>query len=155
MAKRTIESKDITYREATWRDVIFLYQLRNRKESYTYFRNNRPVGLLEHFFWFTKLLSRKTNKKLYVVSYGHQKVGQIRFDKIAHDSAEISISILKEYMGRGIMSGVFEKTVKDYLTSEKSFFNVYAFIHPRNKGSILFFKKMKFLKRGIRKNQNG
>jgi RimJ/RimL family protein N-acetyltransferase len=152
MAKRPTK-RSVSYRKAGWQDLFFLYRLRNQPETYRFFRNNRPVKFIEHFLWLSRVFPPNSDKTLYVVLSNGVKVGQIRFDRLKQDSSEVSISITKNQMGKGIMSYVFPQATKAYLHAYPDVKNIYAFIQPTNKASIHFFEKLKFSKRGQRKGQ--
>ena len=143
--------RNISFHRVSWFDCLFLYHLRNQPETYKFFRNNFPVRFHDHFQWFRKLMSGKSNKQLFVVILNSTKVGQIRFDKIEKDGAEISISILKDYMGQNIMSSVFFDVARAYLIKNPEINKLYANIILNNIPSINLFKKLKF-KKTKRKN---
>ena len=142
----------ITFRKANWLDCIFLYNLRNKPETYKYFRNNYPVDFFDHLKWFSGLMANKSDKKLFVVFVDGKRAGQIRFDKIESNKAEISISILKELMGKHVMSSVFPEAAKSYLKENKSVKTLIAPIRKDNTASINFFRKFGFKKSGEKEN---
>lgn len=138
--------KNIAFRKVYWLDCLFLYHLRNQPETYRHFRDNFPVKLSSHIIWFSKLKLGLSSKQLYIIKLNGKKVGQIRFDRIAKDSSEISISILKGCMGKGIMSSVFFDVAKAYIIRNPEIGKLYANIILGNTASIRFFEKLKFKK---------
>lgn len=139
----TMEAK-IRFRKASWRDCLFLYRLRNQPEVYKYFRNNFPVEFPTHIVWFVKLMLGISKKKLVVIEVYGKKTGQIRFDRVHEECADISISILKEHMKHGIMSSIFPEVAKSYLVRNREVKKLTAHIKYENASSIKFFEKMKF-----------
>jgi len=94
-----MQQKAITLRKANWSDVGFYLLLRNditvRNSSF----NKNLVDFGVHNNWFKNKL-RDSSSFLYVVETVHKRAGQIRFD-IENNQAEVHISILPEFRGRG------------------------------------------------------
>lgn len=136
----------INFHKATWFDCLFLLRLRNKPETYKYFCNNYPAKFFGHLKWFFKLMSKESNKQLFVIAVDGPNAGQIRFDRLGKTSAEISISILGKYMGKSVMSSIFLDVVKKYLDENPDIKELIARINKENLRSINFFKKFGFKK---------
>lgn len=136
-------SLDISLKKVDFSDVEFLWYLRNQAEVYQYARQNRVVGWEEHINWITPLILGLSSKKLFVIKKQDLSIGQIRFDCLSKDEVEISISILKEFQGKGFAKSAFEKALKELEKNGGSQILV-AVINKKNGRSIKFFEKLGF-----------
>lgn len=125
----------INLRKANEADIEFLFHLRNNPDVFKYFKTPKEVEWKEHVKWITPVLEGKTNKELYIIG---DRVGQIRFD----DKKEVSISISKDYQGKGFGSIALEKALEIYP-------HLIAEIHKDNVASIRLFEKFGFKQKGI------
>ena len=71
---------NIKLRKADFKDIEFLWYLRNQAEVFKYFKNNKPVKWQEHLNWIMPIMLGFSNKELYVIEYDNQLAGQIRID---------------------------------------------------------------------------
>ncbi len=90
--------------------------------------------LLNENFKFVKLIS------------GRQIVGFLQFSWNKSDCDIISIGIIKNLQKMG-----YGKKLIEYLIS-LNFKNIFAEVSEKNKDAIIFYKKLNFLKVGLRKN---
>ena len=134
---------NVSLRKADFSDIEFLWYLRNQPDVYKYFRQARPVEWQEHILWITPVILGFSNKELFVIENSKKPVGQIRIDYLNPKEAEISISILKEFRGRGFAAAAVRLAAattkkqgrKQRLTAE---------VHKKNIASQELFKKLNF-----------
>jgi len=136
---------NIKIREVNESDINFLFKLRNRLETYKVCKNPYPVKEKEHLNWVTPILKKERKDIfLYIILYGREKCGQIRFNTLNEKTVEINISILKEFWGKGIASFAIKKGIKEM--NKKGIKKIIAEIKKENKASLNLFKKNNFLK---------
>ena len=148
----------ISLRKASFSDIEFLWYLRNQPDVYKYFRQARKTSWPEHIKWILPIILGKDNKNIYVIRESEVPIGQVRFDYLKSKKAEISISLLKEYRGKGLAA----KALSLAIEKEKGTKLFIAYVHKNNTGSIKFFedlnfkfkdKKGKWLKYVLNKNE--
>lgn len=133
---------DISLRKANDSDMRFLWELRCQPEVFRYFRTPEPVEWESHVKWINPVLAGKTNKELFVIERGGERVGQVRFD-YEGERGEVSISLKKEFWGEGLGSLALEIAIKQAQKNEK-LTTLLAEIHKNNLGSQRLFKKFGF-----------
>jgi len=145
MEKNIGTAEKILLRQANKSDIDFLFNLRNKNYVYKYSINANPIEHQEHLNWISPIISgEKKDRFLYVILYGKEKAGQIRFDILNEKDAEVSISILKEFHGKHIANFALEKSIP--LMKEKGFKKIIAEVFEKNIASVKFFKKQEFVK---------
>jgi RimJ/RimL family protein N-acetyltransferase len=138
-----MEIKKIEIKKITKKNIDFLFSLRNCPETYKYFKNGKPVEKEEHMSWILPILDgQRKDIFLYVVYEDEKEVGQIRFDLEDEKTAEVSISILKEYFGKNIAGKGLEKGIEKI--KEKGIEKIIAEVNKNNLQSIRFFEKHGF-----------
>jgi len=130
----------IFLRKANFSDIEFLWYLRNRPDVYKYFKDGRVVSWQEHINWITPIILGKSPKDVLIIQGGGQPVGQVRFDRKNFD---FSISVLKEFRGKGIAASALALAIKQ-IKKEKKAKKMIAEIHKKNIPSIKLFKKTGF-----------
>ncbi|NQU82941.1 MAG: GNAT family N-acetyltransferase [Parcubacteria group bacterium] len=133
---------NINLRKADASDTKFLWELRCQPEVFQYFRTPEPVEWESHIKWIDPVLEGKTNKELFIIQAEEERVGQVRFD-YEENEAEVSISIIKEFWGKGIGSLALELAIKQAQKNEK-ITTLLAEIHKNNLASQRLFKKFSF-----------
>ncbi|MBI2625290.1 MAG: GNAT family N-acetyltransferase [Candidatus Nealsonbacteria bacterium] len=141
---------EVLIRKTNFFDIEFLWYLRNRPDVYKYSRNTRPVSWKEHIDFILPVVMGMTNKELFIIEKDKKPAGQIRFDYKKGKEAEISISLLREFRGRGMAQIAFKKAIA-LLKKNKKAKTILAQVHEKNKSSLKFFKKLGFKK----KKKNG
>ncbi len=143
MENKKILNPKISLKKADFSDIEFLWYLRNQPDVYKYFRQARPVEWEEHVSWITPIILGFSNKELFIIENLKTPVGQIRIDYLNPKEAEISISILKEFRGKGFAAAAVKLAAtktkkqgrKQHLTAE---------VHKDNVASQELFKKSNF-----------
>lgn len=130
----------ISLKKADFSDIEFLWYLRNQPIIYKYARNNRAVSWKEHINWILPVILGTSNKNLLVIRNLKTPIGQIRFDRTGDKEAEISISISKEFQGKGFAT----KSLKLAIKKQKNIQKLIAEVNKNNKASIRLFEKLGF-----------
>lgn len=134
-------SKEIILKRAEFSDIEFLWYLRNRKEIRKYSKNSKKIKWQEHIDWVLPILLGISDKQLFIIKNAKTPIGQIRFDYKDKNEAEISISILKDFWGKGFASKAITRGIK----KQKNIKHFTAEIYKNNLSSIRLFEKMKFI----------
>jgi RimJ/RimL family protein N-acetyltransferase len=137
----------ISLRKASFSDIEFLWYLRNQHYVYKNSRIHKPVDWKDHINWIMPILLGFKKKDFFIIECSNKKAGQIRFD-YKNKEAEVSISLLEEFCGRGIGSRALKLAIARI---EKKAERVMAEVKKDNTASIKLFKKLDFK----RKSQKG
>jgi len=130
-------------KKADFSDIEFLWYLRNQSETYRYSRQNQAVNWKEHIDWILPIVLGISNKELFIIKNLETPIGQIRFDRMKNKKAEISISILKEFQGKGFAAKSLSLAIKQGQKENKTK-SLIAVIHKENLGSQKLFEKLDF-----------
>ena len=133
--------REITLKKAEFLDIEFLWYLRNRKETKEFSMVSGKVKWDEHVNWILPILLGVSNKQVFIIKNLRTPIGQIRFDYKGRDEAEISISILKEFWGKGFALMAIVSGIK----KQKDIKRFTATIHKDNLPSANLFKKVNFV----------
>jgi len=136
-------SLKISLKKANVSDIEFLWYLRNRPDVYKYSRQNRPVSWKEHINWIFQILLGIDDKDLFLVKSPQAPIGQIRFDYKDQKIAVVSVSILKEFQGKGFATKSLQLAIKR-VRKQKKIKSFQAEIHKENRASIKLFEKLHF-----------
>lgn len=141
----------ISLKKADFYDIEFLWYLRNQPYIYRYSRQNRPVSWKEHIDWILPIILGIDNKReLFIVKNSTISIGQIRIDHNNQNEAEVNISILKEFQGKGFATQSLGLVIKK-IKKQKIIERLTAEICKENLSSIRLFEKLNFkLKQKIR-----
>lgn len=136
---------NVEIKKAVKEDIDFLFYLRNQPGIYKYFKNPYQVKHKEHINWIMPILKgERKNIFLYLIYYEGKKAGQLRFNLEDKKTAEVSISLMKEYFGKGIAKQVINLGIEKM--KDKGIEKIVAEIKKENNQSIRFFKKYGFKK---------
>lgn len=135
-------AQKIKLKKADFSDIEFLWYLRNQPEVFKFFKNPRETQWQEHINWIMPVIFGKTNKELFVALFDKKPVGQIRLDWQENKNAEVSISLLKEFQGRGLGAKLLGQGIKS--AKKKKAKALFAEIHPQNAASVRLFEKSGF-----------
>ncbi|MCG2689682.1 GNAT family N-acetyltransferase [Candidatus Parcubacteria bacterium] len=135
--------KKITLRKANQEDAGFLFALRNNPDVYRWFSNPDPVQWEDHLSWLSYVLSGKIKKHLYILESEGERAGQFRLDEVSDTKAIISISLSKEFRGKGLGALGLKEGIK--LAKQLGFQELVAEIHQDNLASIKLFQKLGFV----------
>lgn len=136
-------SVNVSLRSANLNDVMFLWYLRNQPDVYKYFKTAESVPLEQHINWIMPIVLHQGNKIiLFIIENDAVPVGQIRLDCL-DGKAQISISILNEFRGRGIAREALKSTIEKIKT-QVEVNAIIAEIHEDNLSSVNLFTKSNF-----------
>ena len=85
----------------------------------------------------------QNNKELFVIKSLETPTGQIRFDRQKNKEAEVSISILKDFWGKGFATESLGLAIEE-AKKENKISLLTAVIHKENLDSQKVFKKLDF-----------
>jgi UDP-2,4-diacetamido-2,4,6-trideoxy-beta-L-altropyranose hydrolase len=139
----SIGEKQKILRPANKNDARYLYRLQCENGMRKYFHNKQTPIWREHYQWLTLKVSRKSDKKLYVINVGGLPAGQVRLDMLNNNVIEISISLSKKFRGLGLAALAIDQVFMKY--PGKLF---KAYIYPANKVSKKIFLKQGFQLKG-------
>lgn len=134
---------EISLTKINFSDIEFLWYLRNQSETYKYSRENQTISWKEHINWILPIILGTSNKSIFVIKNLKIPIGQIRFNWINNKEAEISISILKEFQGRGFATKTLKLAIKE-AKRQKKIKRLIAEIKKKNSSSIKLFEKLNF-----------
>lgn len=124
-------------------DCKLLWEWANDPEVRAAAFSSNPVPWKEHVQWFVRKL-HDTNCYLSIALDDQDTpVGQVRFDVIKEDEAEIDVSIDRNKRGLRY-GGMLISTAVEELFRATPVRAVHAFIKPENKGSIRAFENARF-----------
>jgi len=141
----------IRIRKANFSDVEFLWYLRNQPDVYRYSKKPKRVSWEEHIKWIVPIILRMHKKNIFIIENDSLPIGQIRFDYDKEKRAQMSISLLKEFRGKGIATQSFKKAIK-ILKKEKKIRTFFAEVHKDNTFSQKFFENLNFKLTSKKKN---
>jgi len=134
----------ISLRKASFSDIEFLWYLRNQPDVYKYFKNPKSISWQEHINWILPIILGINNKReLFIIKNSTTPIGQIRIDYNNQNEAEVSISTLKEFQGKGFATQALNSVIKK-IKKQKMVKRLIAEIHKENLLSIRFFGKFNF-----------
>ena len=109
--------------------------------------NTEPIPWEEHQEWFKNKLESDTSW-IYILQYKHKPIGQIRFDQVEREKAEIGVSIDSSMRGRSYGTKIIQLGI-ERMCGETSLTCFIAYIRPDNIASIRAFKKVGFCEESI------
>lgn len=133
----------ISLKKADFSDIEFLWHLRNQPDVDQYSKGKRKIAWSEHINWIMPIILGTVPKPLFIIKKGSMPVGQIRFDFNNNGEYIVSISVLREFRGKGVASKSFKKAIK-LLKKSKRPKVILAEIHKDNISSQKFFEKLNF-----------
>jgi len=132
----------ISLTKAESSEIEFFWYLRNKPYVFRYSLSASSVSWEDHVNWIMPIILGVSNKKLFLIRYGKMPVGQIRLD-INENEAEISISVLSEFHGKGIAVASVNLMIKK-IKNEQAIRMLEATVHKNNIASIGLFNKLRF-----------
>jgi spore coat polysaccharide biosynthesis predicted glycosyltransferase SpsG/L-amino acid N-acyltransferase YncA len=130
------------FREIKEEDCLKIFEIANDDEVRQSSFNSEKIKLENHKIWFKTILTSDLTK-FYVMEYGDDIIGQLRFD-FDEDVPVVSISLNKKYRGLGLSKYLLSNGLKHVGEDQK----ITAYIKQDNLKSISFFKSMGFKKEG-------
>jgi len=125
------------------KDIKNIYELSNDDEVRNVSINTNKIEWEEHVNWFNKILLDDRAYYLVAETNDEKLIGQIKFD-IDGVIALISISIHKDYRGKGYATEILKLSCKDFFISFVNVDSIGAFILKDNIRSIRSFQNAGF-----------
>ncbi|MHB8853411.1 MAG: GNAT family N-acetyltransferase [Ignavibacteriaceae bacterium] len=146
--KRIIDNRinlmtNIILREATFNDAEIIFDLSNDDEVRTNSINKNLIEWKSHQKWLKLRLSDK-NYKILLFFIENNLLGQVKFE-IDSPTAIISISLHRDYRGKGLSSIVLKKAIEYFLGENDAIDSIVALIRPENHSSIKSFLNAGFI----------
>jgi len=136
------KTTEMELRSAETTDEQRLFEWRNLPEILELGSLRRAVSREEHACWFSESLKGEL-RKLWIVTWNGDPVGQMRFDLSAPDEAEISIYLIPTFTGRGIGIQAIRLGCK-LISDKKPDVRVVARVMKENQKSLSAFLKAGF-----------
>ncbi len=131
-------------RKATIEDLEIVYKLSNQPDVRKQSINKNYISWDEHKVWFSNKIVDKNYLFLLAFDKNDKFIGQIRF-QIKNSAAVVSISITKEFRGKGLSKKIIKEASKILFDEFSSIKNILAYILPDNQASINGFKSAGFI----------
>ena len=135
---------------ATGDDARLLWNWANDPKVRERAFSSNPISWKDHVQWFQQKLDSPDTRIYIGVDEQDSPVGQIRFDRIADDEAEIDVSIDARQRGSGLGSWLLDMGVRTYFRKTGAT-RVHGFVKPDNPSSIRIFEKADFVRRDMEK----
>lgn len=119
-----------------------LFEWRNLPEIIERGFRSRTVSKEEHANWFAEALKGEL-RRLWIIIWNGEPIGQLRFDLVDSDDAEISIYLVPTYMGRGIGVQAIREGCK-MIRHQMPDIRIVARVAMENKESLSAFRKAGF-----------
>ena len=92
---------DLRIRRAVMHDAPLVWQWANEPVTRANSFNNKPIPWEVHQSWYAQKLA-SPDCRLWIMERGELPIGQIRYDRIDADVAQISLSVAPQMRGKGI-----------------------------------------------------
>lgn len=126
------------FRKANIRDSKIVFELSNDPEVREQSINKNQIAINDHENWFTNKIEDKNYLFLLAFDKNEKFIGQVRF-QIEADSAVISISITKDFRGKGFSKKMLIDGCAKLFSEHNSVKNIIAYILPGNHASVKSF----------------
>ncbi len=130
--------------EANIKDAKILFDLANDPLLRSMSFSEKPIKWEEHLKWLSGRFESEKCSIYIGVDEADNKVGYIRFDMVSFDEAKISISIARDFRGKGYGSQLLNAGCKK-IFEKSSVKKLWAIVKKENIISAKFFKKAGFL----------
>lgn len=133
----------IKFREASLNDLELYFKWTNDQFVREHSFKSEKIDIQKHEFWFNEKLSDPDCLMLVFYDEFDRNIGQIRFQKQDNYSSIISVSVDKNYRGKGYSKKII-KIASDYYQKQFSKMSIKAFIKMSNVFSVKSFKSAGF-----------
>ena len=147
VAKLLLPAKKVKLRKAEPGDSRLLWEWANDPEVRERSFISDQISWDEHVIWFSRKLRDPNCVQFIVLDARDNPVGQVRFDQLRDNEAEISVSIDKTKRGLGY-GGLIIRQATEEIFRITHYVAVHAFIKPENDQSVRSFEKAKFKEAG-------
>jgi UDP-2,4-diacetamido-2,4,6-trideoxy-beta-L-altropyranose hydrolase len=123
-------------------DASFLWTLANDPEVRAASFSTNSIPWEDNLKWLRAQLSNPSCI-FFIINKDSIPIGQVRFDKTNEEEAIMSISIKKEYRGKGLAAQIISVSIREiFLTTDIN--RVHAYVKEDNNPSISAFLKANF-----------
>lgn len=129
----------LTFRTATREDAQLLFDWRNDPTTYEQSFHRQPISWVNHCNWLERVLHDPL-RHFFVLTVDGKSVGQLRFD-VSGNTAEISISIGREFRGQGFGMAAVKEGSRQFFSEHMIIKRIIARIKSTNIHSIHLFTK--------------
>lgn len=130
---------NLNIRKVRVKDSEFLFMLRNEESVRAVSLNSAPITWEAHQRWFEKKLANP-NSMIYISESDSSPIAQTRYD-VNGESAEVSISVVIEFRGKGYGSEILKRTAEKFFRNFPFVKTVKAYINMGNVISLRSFAK--------------
>ena len=139
---------DFDYKKATNADSHFFWELANDPMVRVVSFSSEPIPWEVHNKWFEKKILEPETLLLTVRNSKDENIGQLRFEK-KKEGYVISVSVVKEYRGKGIGSEIIIAGSKRLFQTFPEADKINAYIKHKNRASIRSFEKAGYATAGF------
>ncbi|PKL82227.1 MAG: hypothetical protein CVV24_11180 [Ignavibacteriae bacterium HGW-Ignavibacteriae-3] len=125
-------------RTAVESDSMLVFNLSNERSVRLNSIVQEPISWQDHSFWYPNKIRDRNTLFLLAFTGNDEFVGQIRFEAKGSD-ATVSISINKNFRGKGLSTPLLIKSSFNYLKIYPEINSILAYIRPGNNQSIKSF----------------
>ena len=134
---------DLGVRPVEATDVELLWHWANDPDVRRFSFSPEKIPLQSHAEWFRRIIA-SASSRIYVIERGGVPIGQVRYDRVSPDEAEIDISIAAEHRGQGYGPLALELT-GNRARGELEVQRVVGIVVESNVGSCAAFQKAGFV----------
>jgi RimJ/RimL family protein N-acetyltransferase len=134
---------ELEVRTATFGDMESIYHLSNDPEIRQVSYSQAQIPYEDHVRWFTGKLHDRNCIFLVILDEG-KFIGQVRL-MCSGDTAEISISISKEYRSKGAGKAAMHLAI-GYMRVNTEIREIHAFVKKSNPISVAYFERCGFMR---------
>jgi len=139
--------EQLKIRKAAIEDISIIYELSNDDDVRINSIRQERIEWEEHKIWYNDIIKDKECFFYVIFDNKNNFVGQIRFNR-KNNKVFISISIHKDFRGKGLSTFVLKETCRMYFNENKSENIISAYIKKNNQSSIKSFEKTGFVLSG-------
>ena len=145
-------NNNVKIRKAKLSDVIEIWNLANQADVRANSFSPDQIPLESHIKWYKGRL-KSNDCLIYVCEENNEITGEIRYDKIDADFAEIDIAVSTQHRGKGIAGHLLNQSLS-LTIKELNVKAIHAQVLEKNIASIKLFKKIGFEQIGINEEYN-
>jgi len=144
-----LRGERIRLQKATAANCALLWRWANEPEVRSRSFHSEPIPWDAHVAWFEK--KRRDPGCHFFIGFdsGDSPVGQVRFDVLRGDEAEIGLSVCNGFRGQGYGTELLQSAVAELLVTT-SISSIRALIKPENQASVRVFERAGFEAAGRR-----
>jgi len=144
LAKVTMTAFDQTrLRQATKDDAQLIYRWRNDPSIIALSQSQRPVNLAAHHRWLTAALANPDYLVLVIEADG-EPAGQLRFERLGREDADVTIYLIGDRLGRGHGSRAMALGEAEARRRWPELRRLWASVLTSNARSLAYFCKLGF-----------